>query len=170
MNIEDGISDRRSVRRFQPQSIAREFINHIIEAAIAAPSAGNLHSRFFYVVENRQKRTELAAAAFDQPPVREAPALVVVCADMRINKEYGERGMNLYALMDCAASIQNMLLRAVALGLGTCWVGAFREDAVSRLLDLPSHLRPVAIVAIGYPAESPGVPPRPALDQVCRFG
>ena len=68
--------------------------------------------------------------------------------------------MDLYCLQDVAAAVQNLLLLAHADGLGACWVGAFRERDVARVLTLPRHLRPVALVAVGVPAESPAPPQR----------
>ncbi|MFQ5843879.1 MAG: nitroreductase family protein, partial [Planctomycetota bacterium] len=84
----------------------------------------------------------------------------VACADHRIEEDYGERGVKLYALLDVAASVQNLLLAAHAAGLGACWVGAFEEEGVGRLLELPAYLRPVSIVAVGLPREDPPPPPR----------
>ncbi len=85
----------------------------------------------------------------------EAPLAVVCCADLTIARHYGARGKSLYCLQDVAASIQNMMLVAYSLGLGTVWVGAFDEREVSGILGLPDHIRPVAIVPVGYPDERP---------------
>ncbi|RLF23588.1 MAG: nitroreductase family protein, partial [Thermoprotei archaeon] len=109
-------------------------------------------------------------AALGQMWIAEAPVVVVVCANIpRTAWRYGERGRSLYCLQDTAAAIQNMLLAAHALGYGTCWVGAFDEEEVSRILGLPDHVRPVAIVPIGKPAESPIPPPRRPLDEVVHW-
>ena len=72
-----------------------------------------------------------------------------------IEKFYGSRGGELYAIQDVACSIENMMLAACSLGLGSVWVGAFDEYGVAKILDMPSHLRPVAIVPVGYPGQSP---------------
>jgi nitroreductase len=108
------------------------------------------------VVRNQETKRALARAALTQWFLGEAPVVIVVCADPeRSARRYGDRGRHLYSIQDTAAAIENLLLAAVASGLGACWVGAFDEDAAADALDLSSHLRPVAIVPIGYPAEQP---------------
>lgn len=105
-------------------------------------------------------RRELAAAALRQSFVAEAPVCIVICAEPeRSARIYGARGRTLYCLQDTAAAAQNLLLAATALGLGTCWVGAFEEERVRACLELPGNLRPVAIIPVGYPARE--TEPRP---------
>jgi nitroreductase len=169
MKLEEAIRKRRSIRKYKNEPVSERQIRKIIEAGMNAPSAGNLQSRYFYIVADRELKEALAVAAYDQEFVSEAPVAIVVCADLRIGKDYGSRGVNLYAPMDCAASIQNMLLTAHAHGLGTCWVGAFDESKVAEIIDVPDDLRPVAIIPIGVPAESPRPPSRLPLDEVCEF-
>jgi nitroreductase len=156
----DVIRGRRSVRRFEPRAVARETLDALVEALRWAPSAGNLQSRRFYLVLDASLRKKLAHAALGQDFVAEAPVVVVGCADRRIARDYGDRGVELYCLMDVAVSIENLMLLAYERGLGTCWVGAFDEEEASRALGLPAHLRPVALVPLGFPAERPGPPAR----------
>jgi nitroreductase len=68
---------------------------------------------------------------------------------------YGYRGKTLYCIQDTAAATQNILLTAYSLGLGTCWIGAFNEDEAKRALNAPEGIRPVAIIPVGYPDETP---------------
>jgi nitroreductase len=86
--------------------------------------------------------------------------VAVACADLRIASRYAERGMALYCIQDTAASVQNLLLAAQDLGLGTCWVGAFKEEAVKEILNMPDYIRPVVLVPVGYPAKTPKAPDR----------
>ncbi len=165
MNILDIIKERRSIRRFKPDPIPEEILNELKDALIWAPSAGNLQSRRFYFVFNREVKERLSGAALNQHFIAEAPLVIVCCADNRIERFYGSRGRELYALQDVAASIQNLMLLAHSRGLGSVWVGAFNEGEVSRVMGLPVHLRPVAIVPVGYPAESPSPPPRVKRDE-----
>ncbi len=130
------------------------------DSLLAAPSAGNLQSRSFHFVFRDETRRRIADAAYGQDFIREAPLAVVCCANLEIAKHYGTRGKSLYCLQDVAASIQNMMLAAYSLGLGTVWVGAFDEAEVSTILRLPGHIRPVAIVPVGYPDERPPSPGR----------
>jgi nitroreductase len=154
MDFWEVIERRYSLRDFDPsRDVAPEDVEKILRAAIRAPSAGNLQPWFFVVVREEKKKEALARAALDERFIAQAPVVVVVCVDPdRSAVRYGRRGVNLYCLQDTAAATENMLLAAVALGLGGCWVGAFHEEEAARALDLPSHLRPVAIVPLGYPA------------------
>lgn len=160
---------RRSIRAFLPDPLSESEIEALIEAIRWAPSAGNLQSRFFYFITNKQLQRQLARAAWEQYFISEAPLVLVGCTDTRIQARYGTRGVSLYSVMDLSAAVQNVLLMAHALGLGSCWVSAFDEAAVHAILGLPPHLRPVAIVPIGKPAESPAPPPRLPKDQVVQF-
>ena len=130
MSILDTIKSRRSVRGFQDKEISQDIIDDLIEALIWAPSAGNLQSRKFYFVTNQEIKDKLTEAALSQDFIRQAPLVIVGCADLRIERKYGERGKNLYSIQDVALSIQNLMLVAKEYGLGTCWVGAFEEDKV----------------------------------------
>jgi len=153
------MKSRRSIRMFHPDALSREQIDSVIEALLAAPSAGNLQSRKFFFVSDKELQFELARAALGQDFIAEAPLVIVACTDSRIERRYGSRGLSLYSIMDVAASVQNVLLAAHSMGLGACWVGAFNEDGVHMLLDLPRKLRPVAMVPIGHAAENPDPPP-----------
>jgi nitroreductase len=163
MNLLDIIKNRRSVREFKDQDIPESAIDVLIEAIRWAPSAGNLQSRKFFFVLNEALRNKLARTGLRQDYVSfiaKAPLVVVGCADLRIATRYKERGTDLYAIQDTAISVQNLLLAAQDLGLGTCWVGAFKEDEVKKVLDLPDYLRPVVLVPVGYPAQTPKAPAR----------
>lgn len=158
---------RFSCRSFRAERLSREQVSRLLEAARWAPSAGNLQPWRFLVVEGMATRRALAAAAFGQNFVAEAPVVVVVCAvPDESARVYGDRGRDLYCLQDCAAAVENLLLAAAAAGLGSCWVGAFDEAAVARALDLDVGWRPVAVVPVGHPAEQPGRRSRRPLDDV----
>lgn len=160
MNILRAVRERRSIRNFQKRNIPGELIDRLMEALIWAPSAGNLQARKFYFVKNEKLRNRIAAAALNQSFIAEAPLVIVACTDSRISQKYGERGVNLYSIQDVALSIMGMMLVAHENGLGSVWVGAFREEEIARILALPRHLRPVSIVPIGYPSKIPNPPPR----------
>jgi nitroreductase len=160
MDVMTAIKGRRSIRSFLSMGMEPGDVEALKESLIWAPSAGNLQSRRFYFVFNAEKRGRVAEAAFGQTFVAEAPLVVVACADMAISQEYGERGRELYAIEDVSCSIENMMLFAHSIGLGTVWVGAFDERAVSKALDIRQSLRPVAIVPVGYPTHVPPPTPR----------
>jgi nitroreductase len=164
------LAGRRSVRAFErSQNVSDEQVQQLLQAAIAAPSAGNMQPWFFYVVRDVEVRRRLAQAAWGQGFVAEAPVAIVVCAEPeRSARRYGDRGRDLYCLQDTAAATENILLTAVAMGLAACWVGAFDEAAAAQALHLPPTQRPVAILPIGHPAESPARRPRRPLSEVSR--
>ncbi|RLG70002.1 MAG: nitroreductase family protein [Methanobacteriota archaeon] len=166
MDLFKAIRERRSIRAYSSEPVDEEDLKLILEMAVWAPSAGNLQTWEYFLVSDLETKRRLAEAALGQGFIAEAPIVLVGCANLRRARSYGERGMSLYCLQDVAASIQNILLSAYALGYGTCWVGAFREEEVSRILGLEKHLRPVAIIPLGKPAEQPGPPPRMSPDKV----
>jgi nitroreductase len=154
------VKERRSIRNFQKRDIPNEVIDKLAEALIWAPSAGNLQARKFYFIKNDSIKKKIAHAALNQNFIAEAPLVIVGCADSRISFKYGDRGVYLYSIQDVALSIMGMMLVAFENGLGSTWVGAFDEGGVSRILNTPSHLRPVAVVPVGYPSYIPSPPPR----------
>jgi nitroreductase len=160
MDVITAIRQRRSVRRFRPDSIEPEKTELLKDALIWAPSAGNLQKRRFYFVYNSDIKKKLSAAALGQRFIMQAPLVVVGCADSTIDRYYGERGVHLYCLQDVACSIENMMLMAHSMGLGSVWVGAFDEEEIATILSLPENLRPVAIVPVGLPDEHPAPPRR----------
>jgi len=160
MDILKTIKERRSIRDFQKKKIPDELIDKLMEALIWAPSAGNLQARKFYFIKDESIKKMIPAAALNQNFISEAPLVIVGCADSRISYKYGERGVHLYSIQDVALSIMGMMLVAHENGLGSTWVGAFREDEIARLLKIPKHLRPVAVVPVGYPSKIPHPPPR----------
>ena len=166
------IEERRSMRDFDPRcDVPPDMVERILKAAIRAPSAGNCQPWHFVVIRSERTKGLLAEAAYDQRFIADAPVVIVVCADpARSAWRYGSRGVQLYCLQDTAAATEHILLAVTALGLGACWVGAFDEGAASQVLDLPTDLRPVAIVPIGYPIARHQQTSRRSLKEVVTFG
>jgi len=144
------ILQRHSCREFTADRLPQEHLETLMECLRWAPSAGNLQPWFFYVVESQRVKDNLARAAFGQHFIAQAAVVFVACAQPEASQAvYGERGRTLYCLQDTAAAVENLLLAATALGYGSCWIGAFDEEMARRALDIPRHLRPVAIVPLG---------------------
>lgn len=119
------------------------------------------------IVKEEETKKQLAGAAFGQSFISEAPVVVVVCANIpRTTSRYGERGSNLYVIQDTAATTQNIHLMAYALGYATCWVGAFNDEKVKKVIKAPKEIRPLAIVPIGKPDKKPQAPPRRSLEEI----
>lgn len=164
MDVFEAIKTRRSVRNFTDQPVSEKEVKKLLDAAVRAPSAGNIQPWEFIVVRKPEVKHELSKAALDQKFIEQAPVVIVVCADpAKSALRYGSRGINLYCLQDTAAAAQNILLAAHALGLCTCWVGAFNEEIAREVLQIPEPVRPVAIIPVGHAVRSPTERSRKAL-------
>ncbi|MEM2996875.1 MAG: nitroreductase family protein, partial [Candidatus Bathyarchaeia archaeon] len=152
---------------FSKRELPQEAIEVLVKAACMAPSAGNLQPWEFIAVRNPETKRRLADAAYGQSFIAEAPLVFLVCAvPGRSSWRYGKRGSDLYCIQDTAAAIENLLLTATANGLGGCWVGAFDEERAAKAVGAPEGVRPISIIPIGYPAETPSAPPRRAVSEV----
>ncbi len=172
MDIFEAIESRRSVRQFKSdREVTDEELNKILHSAVMAPSAGNAQCWRFVVVRNADLKNRLATEAGHQHFINQAPLVIVVCADLaRANENYGARGRDTYALQETAAATENILLAAMAMGLGACWVGSFDEKVASEILDLKESIRPLAIIPIGAAAEpTKRVPPRRNVKEIVDF-
>lgn len=169
MNILDAIKKRRSIRYFQKKEITEELIDKLTESLIWAPSAGNLQSRKFYFIRDEAVKRKVAEAALNQEFIADAPLVIVGCTDSHVAGKYGERGVTLYSIQDVACSIMAMMLVAFDNKLGTCWVGAFREEELTRILNLPMNLKPVVIIPVGYPSKIPPPPRRVSREEAVEF-
>lgn len=178
LSLEETLEKRRSVRRFTPEKLTGMEISRLLWAAQGitgrgglrtAPSAGALYPLEVYLVlpegiyrynpekaelvlhRKRSAREGLSRAALGQSCVREAPAVVVLAAVYgRVTGKYGKRGER-YVLLEAGHAAQNIHLEAVALGLGSVPVGAFEDDAVHSVLELPRDHEPVYLIPLGHP-------------------
>lgn len=168
MNLSSLIRSRRSVRAFRSDPVPEPLLRELVELANWAPSAGNLQARDFILVQDTKTREAIARAA-DQVELAQAPVVLVVCTNALRIAKYGARGRDLFSVQDAAAATQNFLLGAHEHGLGAVWMGSFDEDAVRRILGLARTARPVALVALGWPAEKPTPPDRLPLDKILHW-
>lgn len=167
MDFMELLRQRHSTRSFLADPVEPEKLQAILEAANAAPSAGNQQAYEIFLVSKPAKRAALAHAAYNQDFISQAPLSLVFCANApRSSAKYGQRGAQLYALQDATIAATCALLATTAQGLATVWVGAFDDDGVWRVLGQPHHLVPVAILPIGYAAETPASTPRRKLEDL----
>jgi nitroreductase len=170
MELRKGLKTRRSIRSFKKTSIPDKLIGEILELANAAPSAGNIQAREFIVARKPSIKKALSKAAHGQEFINEAPVVIVVCGNQnRSAAGYGRRGSDFYSIQDADASIMHILLAAYSLELGTCWVGAFNDDKVSSILNLPNFIRPIAIIPIGYPSHIPKTTSRIQIERLVHY-
>jgi nitroreductase len=147
----DAILSRRSIRRYTPQPVPAGVMEELLRAAMSAPSAGNEQPWHFVVIQDRRMLDEFPRFHPYAEMLKEASVAILVCGDLRL-ETYRD-----HWVQDCSAATQNLLLAAHAKGLGAVWVGIHpTEDRVGRtrkLLGLPSHVVPLCLVPLGYPAE-----------------
>jgi nitroreductase len=150
------IFERRSIRVYSPGEVPPEVITHLLEAAMAAPSAMTRDPWRFVVVREKETLGKMAGALPGGKMLVTAAAGIVVCGDIDTALD---RQMS-YLLQDCSAATENLLLAAHAFGLGACWVGVHpAEDSlksIKQMLFLPSPIIPIAVIALGWPGEQPG--------------
>lgn len=165
MEVFDVIKKRRSIRFYTDEAIDEDKLKKLVEAAIWAPSAGNIHAWNIVIVQRKEDIEQLEAVS---PGVLGNPTtLMILCADKE--KAYGrggEVGRDVLSRMDIAIAAQNICLEATELGLGSCIIRSFNQNAVAELLDLPENIMPELLVSLGYPMGIPAPPPRRSAEEV----
>lgn len=151
MELFDLVTHRRSIRQFAIRDVEQAKIDRIVQTARLAPSAGNLKAYVIDIVRNAETKLALSHAAHGQDFVARAPIVLVFLADeKRSADEYSLRGAKLFCVQDATIAAAYAQLAAAELGLASCWVGAFNEEAVAKAVGARSRLRPVALLPIGY--------------------
>jgi nitroreductase len=168
MDVLDAIQRRQSVRAYQARAVEPEKLGALLQAINQAPSAGNLQAYQVYVVRRAETKQQLARAALGQDFLAQAPIVFGFCACPRRSARYGRRGAELYCVQDATIAVAYAQLVATAVGLASCWVGAFDESKAARVLGLPADERLIAMLAVGYAAESPVRTPRRPLAELVR--
>ncbi len=163
MDIFTAIKERRSVRSYKSTPVEKEKLDRIVEAARLAPSACNFQEWRFVLVTDTLKRQALMEAANNQSFVAEAPVVIACCAE---TDEHRMRCGELCYPIDISIAIDHMTLAAVALGLGTCWIGSFYPEKVRKILNIPESIKVVELLTLGYPADSPQSKNRKPLKEI----
>ena len=148
MSLTDLILSRRSIRRYEDRDIPDEVLLQILEAGRQAPSAANRQPIRFVVVKDCNLMKNLCNNLIVRF-VKNAPVAIVGCADIK-SILTGK-----WAVVDTAIAMQNMVIAAWGLGIGSCWIGACDEARVKELLQIPDKWKVVGLVTLGYPAEHP---------------
>ncbi|MGC9456417.1 MAG: nitroreductase family protein [Halothiobacillaceae bacterium] len=167
------VRHRHSVHRYQADMpVEPHKLAAILEMACAAPTAGGVQAYRIHCVESGDKRAALEAAVNDASGFGGAPVILVFSADhQRAEALFGERGRNLFAMQDATIAAAYAQLATTASGLGSHWIGDFDEAKVCALLpEQTGAFTPLAMIALGYPAENPpATPRRPISDVVVRL-
>jgi len=168
MDVFEIIRQRYSCRRYLPKAVEEEKLRQVLDAARLAPSASNRQEWRLVVVTDRAKREQLMAAASNQTFVGDAAVVIACCAET--DGHVMRCGEKCYPI-DVAIAIDHMTLAATALGLATCWVGAFDAAATRKILGIPDSIPVVQLLALGYPADAPPAQkPRLALEKIVKRG
>jgi nitroreductase len=166
MDTLTAIHTRRSVRAFTTAPVSEEDLQTLLEAAMAAPSAGNAQSWAFLVITDPALLAQVPSISPYAGMARNAPLSILVCGDSAAEKYPG------FWVQDCSAATQNLMLAARAIGLGSVWTGIYPvEDRVTKaraLFRLPETLTPLALVVIGHPKGEQKPEKRFALEKVRR--
>ncbi len=152
MTILDAIYSRRSIRQYQDKAVEKDKLETLLEAAMAAPSAMNIKPWEFVVVTEKDILDKIRSSLMFGKI--NAPSAVTVCGNVSFFKH---PKASKFWVQDCSAATENILLAAVALGLGTVWCGVHPIHnyikRVSTILNLPDHVIPLNVIYVGYPAE-----------------
>jgi len=150
MTVLEAIRHRRSVRAYDGRAIPDDVVRQMREALRWAPSACNFQPWRFVWVTDAALKTQLAAAAKGQTSLAQAPVVVVGCGlPDEAYKQMGGSGNS--AAIDVAIALDHLTLAAAEAGLGTCWIGAFSEPDVKKVLNVPASMKVVAMTPLGYP-------------------
>lgn len=145
------IFERRSIRKYTGEKISEEKIKKLLQAAMAAPSAGNQQPWEFIVIRDREMMNKITEVHPYSSMLKEADVAIVVCGDEKREKYKG------FWVQDCSAATQNILLAAQDLGLGAVWLGVYPDEkrvkSIKELLGIPEHVQTLSIVSLGYPVE-----------------
>jgi len=158
MDVLRAISIRRSVRKYGSQSIDEGHLGQVLEAARLAPSAGNRQPWRFVIVEDKNLKEKVSVAANRQIFLKDASVIVVAVTDPDASARWHEK--------DTMIALEHMVLAATSLGYGTCWIGAFDETELKRLLKIPERIKVVALLPIGFSKEKPEARPRKDFHEI----
>jgi len=147
MSLVDVILSRRSIRKYLDKDIPNDVLDKILEAGRQSPSAANRQPYHFIVVTKDEIKKELPGlvAGF----LKNAPLVIVGCANPKALLT------GKWAIVDTTIALENMVLAAWSLGVGSCWIGAFNEQKIKDILQIPENYKIVALLPLGYPAEDP---------------
>ena len=155
------IYNRRSIRKYTEQAVSDEVLCELVRAGMSAPSAGNEQPWEYVIITDRALLDEIPSIHPHSKMLQQAPAAILICGDLKREVYEG------YWVQDCSAATQNMLLEIVDRGLGGVWLGVYpikeRVMALRKLLNIPEHVVPFALISLGYPAEAK--PPKGEYDE-----
>jgi nitroreductase len=167
MEFMELVQSRYSVRAYRNTPVEQEKLDRILEAARLAPTAAN-RQPFQIIVVHTKGREEELKHIYHREWFVTAPVIICVCTMPSKAWVRGLDGKN-YADVDAAIVMDHLILAAVELGLGACWVAAFNPNEARRILCLPDEVTPVLFASMGYPADQPQVKERKPVSELVRY-
>ena len=174
MDVMRAIKLRRSVRKYSSAPIPEDILKDLLEAMRSAPSAANRQPWKFIVVQKAELREKIVSVCGGQNFIREAPVLIAGCGKETL-AWHGVGGDKTQSslMTDISIAIDHLTLAAAEKRIGTCWIQAFNEPCVKKILQVPDDLRIIALCSLGYPAEKDAFRPfepdkrKPLHDIIC---
>ncbi|MBU4242540.1 MAG: nitroreductase family protein, partial [Nanoarchaeota archaeon] len=141
MAIVSEIKKRHSIRQYKSKKVSKELINELLKAAMFAPSAKNQRCWEFIVTDNTKQLLDLTPYTL---PLKTAPHAIIVIGDKNKSNHWIE---------DCSAAVENILLQATKLGLGTCWVNMYKsgDEKLRKIMSIPNNFEILCAISVGYP-------------------
>jgi nitroreductase len=161
MSPVDVVLSRRSIRRYEQKEIPKDVLDSILEAGRQAPSAMNRQPWHFIVLTEYEIKKELSKGFFNRH-IKDSAITIVGCANTGFLD-------GRWSTISTSIALQNMVIAAWAMGVGSCWIGDFKEDKVKQLLNIPGKWKVIALVSFGYPAEKPKPKRKKPLDEIVSF-
>ncbi|MCJ7632959.1 nitroreductase family protein [Candidatus Bathyarchaeota archaeon] len=162
MSLLETILSRRSIRRYEKKEIQNDVLAKILEAGRQAPSAVNRQPYHFIVLTDDNIKNELSKGFFNRL-IKDSAITIVGCANT------GDLLTGKWSIVDTTIALQNMVIAAWTMGIGSCWIGDFNEDKVKQLLKIPDKWNVVALVSFGYPAEQPKPRSKKSITEIASF-
>ena len=164
MDVIDLLMSRRSIRKFTEEKVNDPTVELILKSAMYAPSAGNQQPWHFIVLRDKETFQKIQEFHPYSKMLLQANLAVLVCGDTSLETHQG------YWPVDCSAATENILIAVHGLGLGAVWLGIYpriiRQEGMRKILNLPVHINPFSLIAIGYAAEKKKVPERFKTDRI----
>ncbi|RLI47049.1 nitroreductase [Candidatus Bathyarchaeota archaeon] len=158
MSLLDVIFRRRSIRHYKSKQIPNDVLRNILEAGRLAPSADNAQPWHFVVVTEQKIKEKLSMGRWNRF-IRDSAVTIVGCG-------YAD---DEWSTIDVTIALENMVIAAEAQGVGSCWIGDFKEEEVKELLNIPDNLKVIALISFGYPAEKPSPPRKKSLETIVHY-
>lgn len=168
MDFYQVVQGRRSVRKYKSDKVAEDKLERILDAARWAPSGKNVQASRFVVIDDAELKAQLIPACRGQKFIAEADLIIAIA----VNEEevYQNQGNYMSAFpFDGSIAMDHLTLAAYVEGLGTCWIGAFYEDQVKEILNIPDPFRVIGLTPLGYPAKEPKNPGRKPLGELVLY-